>query len=164
MRVYTSKSLEERFWPKVEKLATEAGCWIWTAALDGKGYGVMCMKVAGRHKLVRAHRVAFYLDCGRWPEPETIHSCDVRPCVNPVHLSEGTRRDNWLDCVAKGRNRYGLPTWTDEMRRLAAERLKARPQWPNEKRLRANERISLAWTDERRAALRARGALTRTGT
>lgn len=36
-----------------------------------------------------------------------LHHCDVRNCVNPSHLFIGTRRDNMLDKIAKGRQFKG---------------------------------------------------------
>ena len=34
---------------------------------------------------------------------DTMHSCDNRVCINPDHLSFGTRTDNVRDMMAKGR-------------------------------------------------------------
>lgn len=97
-----------RFWPRVETngptLRQELGpCWIWTASIDGHGYGNLRI---GR-RVQYAHRVAWWLHYGRWPEPCCLHKCDVRNCVRVEHLFEGTKRDNSRDMVAKGRCRNG---------------------------------------------------------
>ena len=54
-------------------------------------------------KEMRSHRVAFYLEHGRWPKPCGCHSCDNRPCCNPAHIFEGTIQENTADMMRKGR-------------------------------------------------------------
>lgn len=96
---------------RLEKYTFQAscGCHIWTGAVFANGYGVL--RVAGKNK--KAHRVAYELANGvvLTAEQKLLHSCDVRRCVNPEHLSVGTNRDNTLDCLTKGRyrNRWGPP-------------------------------------------------------
>lgn len=87
------------YWKRLRQ--GEGGCWIWTGARGKNGYGTI--RFEGRY--THAHRVAFRLSRGRDPLPgmEVCHSCDVRLCVNPYHLWEGTRKDNMQDAKAKGR-------------------------------------------------------------
>jgi hypothetical protein len=49
----------ERFWSKVSP-EPNTGCWIWTGAVNNKGYGVLW--VNGR--MVLAHRFAYELATG----------------------------------------------------------------------------------------------------
>jgi hypothetical protein len=53
------------------------------------------------------HAVAFFLEYGRFIEMplETRHQCDVRACVRPSHLLEGTRSENARDCRDRGRDK-----------------------------------------------------------
>jgi len=96
------QTLEERFWLKVTK--TDA-CWLWTAAQDGKGYGVFNI---GHHRTSRAHRVSWVLRHGPIADEACVlHTCDVPTCVNPDHLFLGTRADNMADCHRKGRVQQG---------------------------------------------------------
>jgi hypothetical protein len=76
-------------------------CWIWRGAKTTNGYGQVWD--GKRNKL--AHRHALELDFGRplGPGKFACHFCDTPACVHPSHLFEGTRSDNMLDCVAKGR-------------------------------------------------------------
>ena len=55
-----------------------------------------------------AHRVAMYIE-GRTPEAGQVamHACDVPACVNPAHLTWGSKADNSADMVAKGRTACG---------------------------------------------------------
>lgn len=79
-------------------------CWLWTAALDGRGYGVISTGGMDGH-LERAHRVSYRLYVGPIPDGMLVcHSCDVRSCVRPDHLWLGTQSDNCMDAYRKGRN------------------------------------------------------------
>ncbi len=93
-------SHEERFFQKVNKSGSKAypDCWIWSAAPLRGGYGAF--KVNGRQE--RAHRYSFFLSNGFYP-PVVMHSCDNPPCVNPLHLTDGTQALNVADCIKKGR-------------------------------------------------------------
>jgi hypothetical protein len=102
--------LEERFWPKVDKHGPipehrpELGpCWVWLAACDPHGYGLIGLGGGdGGHG--RAHRVAHELLVGPIPKGlEPDHLCRVHPCVKaiadefgPAHLELVTRRENLL--------------------------------------------------------------------
>jgi len=77
--------LPQRFWNKV-KVNGRTGCWLWTAAVNKAGYGLI--NVGGGPKL--AHRHAYEVLVGEIPPPQngqpwTIlnHECYVHSCVNP---------------------------------------------------------------------------------
>lgn len=91
-----------RFMLHVAKAA--AGCWVWTAYKMPNGYGNF--RTPQRHEL--AHRTAYRLFVGPIPDGlEILHSCDTPSCVNPEHLSLGTRVDNMQDARRKGRTAQG---------------------------------------------------------
>ncbi len=74
-------------------------CHVWTAGTFSTGYGAFSMGT----RTVQAHRVAFFFEHGRWPEPCALHHCDNRACVRPSHLFEGSKGDNVRDMDGKGR-------------------------------------------------------------
>lgn len=76
-------------------------CWIWQGCGHPKGYGRL--KHQGRTHFV--HRFVYEL-VYRGAGEQIMHSCDVRLCCNPAHLSNGTNRENVLDCHEKGRRNY----------------------------------------------------------
>lgn len=93
-------SAVERFMQKVD---VTDGCWNWTAAKKGNGYGAFYFEGALRG----AHRVSLHLFKGLPVDTplDAMHSCDNPGCVNPDHLSYGTRVDNMQDASCKGRTR-----------------------------------------------------------
>lgn len=100
-------SLRRRFWEKVQQSSGD-GCWIWTGSRNGDGYGLIAVgsRTDGSLSAMRAHRVAFFIEHGRWPEPNALHACDNPPCVrvHPKHVFEGTPSDNMKDMYSKGRH------------------------------------------------------------
>lgn len=91
---------EERFWPKVDKTCS---CWEWTASKDSFGYGTFGVT---RRDIQRAHRVSWVFAHGEIPDGLCVlHKCDNPKCVRPDHLFLGTKLDNAIDRMEKGRNR-----------------------------------------------------------
>lgn len=77
-------------------------CWEWVASKHPFGYGYFQMR--GSTKL--AHIVSYNLYIGEIPEGLCVlHSCDNPSCVNPNHFFLGTRTDNAIDKVKKGRQK-----------------------------------------------------------
>lgn len=92
----------QRFMNKVSK--QDSGCWLWLAYKMNSGYGNFRMPT--RHEL--AHRASHRLFKGPLVAGlEILHACDNPSCVNPDHLSQGTRTDNAQDAKRKGRNARG---------------------------------------------------------
>ena len=99
MEVPMDKSIEERFWDKVDKTGT---CWIWTAYKKPNGYGQFMLN--GRP--LYAHRLAYELLVGLIPEGFEIdhvrtNGCTSLACVKavadkcgPAHLEAVTHREN----------------------------------------------------------------------
>lgn len=115
MRRARSKTLEERFWPKVNKAGPvpahcpELGpCWIWTGARSRQRSASRYGRFSVDSQNGYAHRVAWILAHGSIPEGmQVLHRCDNTRCVNPGHLFLGTPADNMADRDAKGRGMKG---------------------------------------------------------
>ncbi len=80
----------ERFEPKY-MLVQDSGCWIWTAALNAGGYGL----IGHNKRSYLAHRFAYEHFIGPIPKGLQIdHLCRTRCCVNPDHLEPVTPKVN----------------------------------------------------------------------
>lgn len=93
----------KRFWSKVDKNGAN-GCWNWQGWKDRQGYGHAIIK----RRKVKAHRFSWMIYNAVIPAGLCVlHKCDNPSCVNPEHLFLGTRKDNAVDKMNKGRCLYG---------------------------------------------------------
>lgn len=81
-------------------------CWIWVGPI-AHGYGVVNIRVCGKWRTVRAHRVAYEAMRGVIPDGLVIdHLCMNKRCVNPAHMEVVTNAENTVRAtVALNRGR-----------------------------------------------------------
>lgn len=90
--------LPVRFWKSV---TVGDGCWTWIGVKTPGGYG----RLKHQGKQIAAHRVSWMIHNGPVPDGMfVLHRCDNRPCVRPEHLFLGTKADNNIDMLDKGRH------------------------------------------------------------
>lgn len=119
---------EERFWAKVDK--TEA-CWNWSGATSKEmGYGMFQLD----GKVVKAHRLAWRLAHGDFPNAHVLHKCDNTKCVNPEHLFLGMWEENNVDMTKK--ERHGHTKISDK------SVIKLRSFWRKHRRDMSQQRIA----------------------
>lgn len=94
--------LEVRFEAKVDRSpgqGPDGTCHLCIDVPDRKGYG----QIYYEGRVLRLHRVAWFLAYGVWPTLSVLHRCDTPLCQNPDHLFEGTQADNMRDMALKDR-------------------------------------------------------------
>lgn len=95
-------TLIERLLEKIE-INKVTDCWEFQGGRNNLGYGM----IRDDKKMRTAHRVS-YEEHSQTKIPKhliVMHSCDNPCCVNPQHLSLGTRSDNTRDMINKGRGK-----------------------------------------------------------
>jgi DNA-binding transcriptional regulator YiaG len=82
-------------WLMAHKGYTGDECLIWPFSVRNNGYGAF----GHRRKIYHAHRFMCEIAHGAPPSPKhhAAHSCNVRNCVNPRHLSWKTQSENEAD-------------------------------------------------------------------
>ena len=111
--------------------SSPSSCWLWEKTLFVNGYG----RVGGE----RAHRKAWELSYGAVPDGMLVlHHCDVRSCLNPMHLFVGTQLDNMHDMIEKGRK--VVPSGDDH--HMKRENLRAAMSGDNHWSKRLPERVA----------------------
>lgn len=87
----------EAFLNKVDK--KDNGCWEWTGAISGNGYGSVTIDYQG----YAAHRVSLCIhrdDIDEISDIDTVHhECRNKSCVRPEHLQICTQRENLIEAV-----------------------------------------------------------------
>lgn len=83
--------------------------------MGNTGYGRIWHK--GRFEL--AHRASYLVFNGDIGNSFVLHRCDVKCCINPLHLFLGSQSDNLKDCVAKGRYKSNMKRLNDSHIELA---------------------------------------------
>lgn len=98
------KPLKERFEEKFERRGSDE-CWFWTAK-PKNGYGCIGSTEGGRWRFRYAHVVSWALANNEGLDScdglVIRHSCHIRLCVNPSHLSRGTQKQNIQDSIDQG--------------------------------------------------------------
>jgi hypothetical protein len=89
----------------IQYTINEGGCWECVSHSGNKGYPVFTRN----KKRDYLSRYMFEM----FVEPiidnnVILHSCDNPKCINPQHLSQGTKPDNVADMVSKGRQSKGM--------------------------------------------------------
>ncbi len=84
--MYTQVQID-RFWNNVE-VGQPDKCWPWKRSTHGSGYGQVGLKIDGKDRVMKAHKVAWEIHNNERLTPFTrvTHSCDNRLCCNPGHV------------------------------------------------------------------------------
>ena len=102
---------DERIDSGVDRTTTPDGCWLWTRSVGVHGYPQSSIgsRAEGTFHVVAVHRWMLERALGRPLRPgmNACHTCDIKRCVNPAHLWEGTTQENTADRERKGRGAKG---------------------------------------------------------
>lgn len=88
----------------------ENGCLLWAGTLDRAGYGIIAGDAEDNWKQLRASHLVYEKFVAPIPDGQyVLHRCDNPPCVEPDHLWLGSKKENMLDMVQKGRGGIHSP-------------------------------------------------------
>lgn len=100
---------QDLFKEKIFVVPNPGGHWIWGGDSRDDGYGYFEMNHDNEHTRINAHRASYIIfkDPTLDEDMVIIHTCDLRACVNPAHLAEGSQHANMTDMAQKGRSADG---------------------------------------------------------
>lgn len=85
---------------EAQVIRNDDGCWGWSGSISTAGYSLIFFN----HEIKWGHRFSFEHYIGPIKDKNQIcHHCDNPICTNPLHLFQGTMKDNVQDCINKGR-------------------------------------------------------------
>lgn len=112
LTLIADREAHERFFALVD---VSGDCWLWTGAVDRKGFGMFSVGPQfdqhgkRRNSMVLAQRFAYTMHNGPIPAGQghhgncVLHRCLNHGCVNPAHLYLGTALDSVRSMDARGR-------------------------------------------------------------
>lgn len=101
-----TKRIVDRFWSHI--VIQPNGCWEWRNALFQMVQKDRYPRFGIGYDVFAANRVAYRIYYGEdLGELVARHKCDNPPCVNPLHLEKGTKKENSEDMVRRGRSATG---------------------------------------------------------
>lgn len=121
------------------KYVDENGCWIWTRAIDQKGYG----RIVIQKQQLGAYVASWRVHNGGVNVPQglcVMHTCDNSKCINPDHLKLGTHEENMRH--AKEVGRLGRGQQKPQVHRTPVKRIFTQSEVLEMRRLRHAERLS----------------------
>jgi hypothetical protein len=90
------------FWERVEN---KDGCWLWKGRISSQGYPELVFAKSRSTKAMSAQRISYQLQFGKIAENIVVWHTKKCPkiCINPFHLTAGTRRQSALYMHSVGR-------------------------------------------------------------
>jgi hypothetical protein len=119
--VYTPRQID-RFWSNVDT-GTAAECWPWKLSKHNNGYGQVALVIDGKHRILKAHKVAWEIhnDARLSPGVRSSHTCGNAICCNPAHVIVLPGHILGAD-IPRG-ERHGMSKLTERQVRLIKHKL-----------------------------------------
>lgn len=101
------------------------GCWLWIAGACKTKNGLRPQFWDGSKNWIASRWVKEFEIGKKLPTHiYACHKCDTTLCVNPDHIFLGTAKDNYYDCIAKGRGKKRTATHCKRGHQFSIENVK----------------------------------------